>query len=507
MVFIALVPILIVEDNVSTFYKRRFWPALLITYFTFLCWNVFTTYWIWYASHAGAMFAIGANALLMTVPFMLFFGVKRRAGRVWGYISLVSFWLCLEMLHLNWDAPWPWLNFGNVFGTMRNWVQWYEYTGALGGTVWVWVVNILIYEGVRGQWTGDRGQGEVDSGQLTVDRRQDTNPSGSKIRYKLFIVALGVVAVPVIISYIIKPKDVQPSGKANVVAVQPNIDPYNDKFDTATYAFQINTLLSLSAKTMDSNTIILVWPETAIAEDVNEQHLFSNISVNKIHNFLKVHPRIKLITGISSNTIYPQNVSHTNTARPFPDKTAWYDVFNTALLMDKSDNFTVYHKSKLVPGVEKMPYPGALSFLERFSIDEGGASGSLGSQDTPTIFHINDTLKVAPVICYESIFGDHIRGFVKKGADFIAIITNDGWWKNSPGYMQHLYFGALSAIETRRFIVRSANTGVSCFILPSGTIVQPTEYWVPAAIKSPIYINNNITFYTRYGDYIGWIGC
>ena len=492
IVFIGFVPLLAVEDHISRFYRRKFWTMMPIAYICFLCWNIFTTYWIWFASPAGSVFAIGANSLLMVIPFMLFVGVKRRIGRQWGYISLACFWLCLEMLHLNWDAPWPWLNIGNVFATLPNWVQWYEYTGALGGTVWVWVVNVLIYEGIR-KWS-------VDSGQLTRNRKEE------KGRSRLLIIAAAVIIVPVVISYIIKPKDTLPSGKANIVAVQPNIDPYNDKFDAATYAFQINTLLSLSEKTMDSNTIALVWPETAIAEDVNEEHLFNNQSVNKIHDFLKKHPRLKLITGISSNTVYPQNAPHTNTSRLFPDKTAWYDIYNTALLLDKTDRFSVYHKSKLVPGVEKMPYPGALKFLERFAIDEGGASGSLGSQDSPTIFKLNDTLKAAPVICYESIFGAHIGKFINKGADIITIITNDGWWKNSPGYMQHLYYGSLRAIETRRFIVRSANTGVSCFVLPSGAIIQPTSYWVQAAIKSPIYINHQVTFYTRFGDYIGWAG-
>lgn len=493
VVFIALVPLLAVEDNISRFYKRRFWTVFLFSYITFTFWNLFTTYWIWYASH-WAIFAIAANALFMTITFTLFFAVKRRGGRILGYISLICFWLSFEMLHLNWDAPWPWLNIGNVFGAMPNWVQWYEYTGVLGGTVWVWAVNILIYEGLR-QVIGDRGQG--------IEKQSSVNShqiSEKKNSFRLLYIALGVIVVPVVISYSIKPKNDAPTGKANMVAVQPNIDPYLNKFDPATYASQINTLISLSEGALDSNTVAIAWPETAIAEDVNEQSLFSQPSVIRIHEFLKKHPRIKLITGISTNIIYPKNAPHSSTARPFPDKTAWYDLFNTALLMDYSNNVETYHKSKLVPGVEKMP----LKFLEQLSIDEGGASGSLGSQDTPTVFKINDTLKAAPVICYESIFGDHVRQFVKKGADVITIITNDGWWKNSPGYMQHLYFGSLRAIETRRFMVRSANTGVSCFVLPSGKIIQPTEYWVPAAIKAPLIINHSLTFYTKYGDYIGW---
>jgi len=426
--------------------------------------------------------AIVLNSILMSIPFMMFHFTKRKLGPTWGYISLVCFWLCLEMLHLNWDAPWPWLNVGNVFAVSRNWVQWYEYTGALGGTVWVWAVNILIYKliGARSQGSGARG--------------------------RALAVVIAIVLVPVIISYTIKPKNPALTNRVNVVAVQPNIDPYNDKFDTATYDYQINTLISLSEQKVDSNTIFVAWPETAIAELISENNIFSYRSVNKIHDFLKRHPHLKLITGVNSYATYPMGGFHSETARMYPDKSGWYDGFNAAFEMDHSDSVHIYHKFKLVPGVEKMPYPTVLSFLESYSISMGGPGGSLGSKYAPYPFIINDSVKVAPVICYESIFGSYVGQFVKNGANVLAIITNDGWWQNTPGYKQHLYTGALRAIETREFIVRAANTGISCFIMPSGDILQATDFWVPAAIKSPLVISHFQTFYTRYGDYIGCAG-
>jgi apolipoprotein N-acyltransferase len=150
-----------------------------------------------------------------------------------------------------------------------------------------------------------------------------------------------------------------------------------------------------------------------------------------------------------------------------------------------------------------MPYPSLFSFLETLIIDLGGTSGSLGSQDSADIFTLNDGVVAAPIICYESIFGDYVNDFVEKGANVITIITNDGWWHDSPGYKQHLHYAVLRAIETRRFVARSANTGVSAFISPTGKILQQTKFWVPDVLKSDIYINNQKTFYTLYGDYIG----
>lgn len=486
IVFIAFVPLLALESNIAKYHNARGKKIFFLAYFTFLCWNVFTTWWVWYASGPGAIAAIVLNTLLMTIPFWLFTRVKRRAGKTLGYISLVCFWLCLEMLHLNWDAPWPWLNLGNVFSALPSWIQWYEYTGALGGTVWVWVVNILVYE----FWVAK-----------PVEKKWSP-------RRKMFLTAsLLCIILPIVISFRVSVKGHPrlPLGP-NIVAVQPNIDPYSEKFDPATFAEQINTLLELTNKTIDSNTIIVAWPETAIAEEINEEAINNNPSVAHIQEFLAKHPKITLITGINSYKTYPLSGLHSNTARLLPSKEAWYDIYNAAVKMGHGQQMEFYHKSKLVPGVEKMPYPGLLSFMERFAISEGGTSGSLGSQDTPTVFKINDTLKVCPVICYESIFGAHVGRFVKKGADIITIITNDGWWYESPGYKQHLSYATLRAIETRRFIARAANTGVSCFIWPSGEIFDQTEYGKPAAIKSALFINHQITFYTRYGDYIGWAG-
>jgi apolipoprotein N-acyltransferase len=113
-----------------------------------------------------------------------------------------------------------------------------------------------------------------------------------------------------------------------------------------------------------------------------------------------------------------------------------------------------------------------------------------------------DSLKIAPVICYESVFGSYVTQYIRKGANLIFVITNDGWWGNTPGHRQHFTFSQLRAIETRRSIARSANTGISAFIDQRGDVFQKTKYWEPAVIRQVINANNKITFYVKYGDYI-----
>jgi len=152
-----------------------------------------------------------------------------------------------------------------------------------------------------------------------------------------------------------------------------------------------------------------------------------------------------------------------------------------------------------------MPLIHYLPFVEKFALDLGGTVGSLGINADQTPFVINESLKVAPIICYESVYGEFLNRFIQNGAHVIFVITNDGWWGNTAGHRQHLLFSVIRAIETRRSVARSANTGVSCFINQRGDILQRTKYWEPAAIRQKINANDKITFYVKNGDYIGRI--
>lgn len=210
-----------------------------------------------------------------------------------------------------------------------------------------------------------------------------------------------------------------------------------------------------------------------------------------------------MVFGVSSYKTYPDKNSAPATARARNDMT--YDMFNTAIFLGKNGQTQIYHKSILVVGVEKMPFAKHLGFLGDLVINIGGTTNSLGRQEEPSNFITKDKTQVAPVICYESVFGEFVTKYVKKGAQMIFIITNDGWWKNTPGYHQHLSFARLRAIETRRSIARSANTGISCFINQRGDISQETEWWKPTSIKGTININDKITFYVKFGDYIARI--
>lgn len=113
---------------------------------------------------------------------------------------------------------------------------------------------------------------------------------------------------------------------------------------------------------------------------------------------------------------------------------------------------------------------------------------------------------VTPVICYDSIWGEWVARSVSQGSEFIAIITNDGWWENTSGKDQHLDYAKLRAIETRRWVCQSANTGISAFINQRGDVVKQSKWWVKTALKHDINLNSDITFYVEYGDYLPKLG-
>jgi apolipoprotein N-acyltransferase len=473
LIFIAFIPLLMVENAIYQAPERyRSFTLLACSYLTFFIWNIITTWWIKNASFGGAAMAILCNALLMSIVFIAFHNVKKRIGEKWGHLVFICFWITFEFLHLDWDLTYPWLTLGNVFANDINWIQWYEYTGAFGGSLWVLVLNVLIFK--------------VQS---------------SKFKVQSLVLVLSFVIIPISLSYLIKGNETTKES-CNVVVVQPNIDPYNEKF-TADPAIQIKQMLDLADKKVDSTTDYLLFPETALTEYIWENDIYQSLSIKQVQAYLKKYPRLKIVIGASTLKRYRPEEQPSATARKFTDADEYYDSYNTALQLDSSGRIQIYHKSRLVPGVEKMPFPFLFKYFENFALDLGGTTGSLGSQEERTVFVSSDKKsKTAPVICYESIYGEFVGEYIRNGAQFISIITNDGWWGDTPGYKQHLKYGVLRAVETRKWIARSANTGISCFINPKGELLQTTQWWQPAVIAQKITLNSTQTFYTEHGDYI-----
>lgn len=483
LLFVALIPLFYVEQK---FYeesgKRSKIHLLGYSYITFVVWNALTTFWVSNSTLFGGIMAVALNSLLMSTVFYIYHTSRVLTQNKSGQFILLFYWIAWEYFHLEWDLSWPWLNLGNGFSAFPHWVQWYEYTGVLGGTAWILIVNILLFKAIY----------------FTYRIRVVDRPVLAH-----FVMAVLFIVVPLVYSINTYNNYQEKTNPVDVVVVQPNNDPYTEQYNRAPEEV-LGHIFDLAAAKADSTADFVVAPESAIQERaLYENFLDRGKSIRILREYADNHPERAIVIGASTYYIVPEDEEPPLAARSFSDSDRHYVAYNTAFYLDSTQQEQLYHKSKLTPGVEKMPFKKLFRHVENFAIDLGGTVGTLGTDPYRIPFETHTGDEIAPIICYESIYGEFCAKFVRNGADAFFIITNDGWWGNTPGHRQHLQFASLRAIETRRSIARSANTGVSAFINQRGDILKATKYWEEDVIRDKINTNEEITFYVRYGDYLG----
>jgi apolipoprotein N-acyltransferase len=486
--FVGLVPMLLAMENIINSPSAKKGKLIFNTTFLgFFIWNTLCVYWVYNSLKIiGPIVAMpvtlipyALGPLLMATACWLYYRMRIVTNRALSLAALVCFWIGYEYLHQSWDLNFPWMTLGNGFAVSHKWIQWYEYTGVYGGTIWVWAINILLfllYVGLREAQT-------------------------TQVRKKLVIAVTLTLVLPLGFSlyrYYSYKEQINPS---NIVVAQPNIDPY-EKNGVIPVRTQIATLTQLSDSIGQTNTEFFIWPETAIADYIDEDHMLASSYYLQVKQFLNKYKNGNVITGGETYRLYDKP---NGTARNIPDG-RFADNYSTAISIENSAKVQLYHKSRLVPGAESLPFENALFFLEPVFAHLGGATGNYTIQQEPGVFYSQSGIGATPVICYESIWGEWVAKSVKQGSQFIAIITNDGWWENTSGKDQHLDYAKLRAIETRRWVCRSANTGISAFINQRGDVVKQSGWWVKTALKQDINLNSDITFYVDYGDYLPRLG-
>lgn len=471
---VALVPLLILSEAYSSS-ARDWWRMAGYMALTCLVWHAATVWWVWNATPIGPIAATIIGTWWNMIAFMTFHFVSKRAPRALAYTLLVALWIATESLYNSAEVlSFPWLVLGNGFSNDIALVQWYEYTGVFGGTLWVLASNLAIYEILR------------------------TKTKSAKVRAALIALVPMLLSIALFFGY-------TPSERtAKVSVIQPNIPCYPDERKAAGKENALPGVQRLMAQ-VEEGVAYVVMPESALSylphfnsinEDNTEQYkpLFTALRGN-------APERTKLITGASSMRLYGESAA-TETAREH-NILGYYDLFNSALLVDsEGDIEKIYHKGKLVVGVEAVPMRKLFKYFE---VDLGGISGQLGWGTEHIIFE-NDSVKIGPSICYEGIYGEYFGGFARRGAELMALISNDGWWGNTPGHKRLFDFSRLRAIESRRSIARSANTGISGFISPRGkTIGKRLEWNEEGVLTAELELRDDLTIYTRYGDWVARI--
>src|SRR5690606_38560120 len=278
----------------------------------------------------------------MAIVFWLFHICKRKVGQREGYFALIIFWLAFEYLHLNWALSWPWLTFGNVFANTHSWVQWYEYTGILGGSLWVLLLNVLLFQLAWLIYTGH-------------------SALKPKLVYAFSTILL--LILPILLSINMYGRYVEKGKDTEIVLVQPNIDPYYDKFWGMAESDQIDRLVSLARTKCSKSTDFVVMPETAFPMAYWEHELEYIYGTEAVRKLIEDFPQLKVVVGLTTSKLYIEGDELSSTARAFQDGKGHYDNYNAAIQLDSSDRIPIHHKSKLVLGVEKVPFIEYLPFM------------------------------------------------------------------------------------------------------------------------------------------------
>ena len=472
LMFIAWVPLLFLEGRISKGAKGNvFW----FSFSTFLLWNVLTTWWIWNATPA-AVLAWILNSLFMASVFWAFHRTKMKlCNGTFGNFILIPYWMAFEFLHYYWDAKWPWLNLGNVFSTRTTWIQWYSLTGVAGGTLWILIVNILANNLLTALF----------------------NRQKKSIVWHIGLIA-SVLVSPIVGSKIAYHHYEEQGVDTEIIVIQQNCNPWNEQFNNKYYDSTIQRNVELAEKLVTPETRFVVSSESAIQEGIWLDQMDKVRAFDILGKFIDRHPHCCFVIGGTTYEWVPKGMENDFPARQVGSSNRYYYTHNSALLIDTL-NVQHRNKSRLVAGVEAIPE--WMGFLKNFSLTVGIARGSLKTDKHPINLSFGEHLVGVP-ICYESVFGGYVSEFVRKGSDLLFVSTNDGWWGDTPGYRQHFEFSKLRAIENRRCVARSANTGKSGFVNQKGDVLQETEYWKEDVIKATLKANANMTFYTKHGDYL-----
>jgi apolipoprotein N-acyltransferase len=495
LAFAGFAPLLwVVERRMSRRGPQSYLNLVALVYPAFFVWNALTCYWISLTAlsvgederipaFVAGVLAVVVNALLMTLPVVTYVFVRKRLNTpklFLKYLIFIPFWVGFEFLHFRWDLTWSWLTLGHAFTYYPFYLQYLEFTGVLGTSVHTLVATAML-------------AGAVEAG--ATEQKISFKVVGLGVAWLIFPLALYPV--------LSRPGRFEPVGQINVRVVQPNVDPYN-KFAVLSPDEQMRRFAELIRRPGVDTVDLAVLPETAVPVGLMAHDLKNTVYLGEIRDLVRQYPRLNVLTGAIIYRIYREGEKTTASTKTLFDgtDTVRYESYNAALMPESDDRY--YVKSKLVPFTERTPFLEYARVLEAFNLTMGGHFGGFGLPDSLIVLRTRRGVGVAPLICYESEFGQTSAEIVRKGAQLLCVITNDGWFGESSGHIQHAHLASLRCIETRRDLARSANTGISLFGDLNGAYYpERLGWWKQGTIDRKLNLYAHTTFFMRYGDWPG----
>lgn len=432
--------------------------GLLLGFLTGVTAYIGIIYWIAYVIvHYGYLpLYVGIILMLLLACYLSLYVSLFAAGLVYFrdkiplYLTAPVLWVCFEYGKSFFLTGFPWENLGYSQYLNRYLIQSADVVGVFGLSFILLLVNATIFEVI------------------------------SKKSKKEYIVAgcVFLVIVSVLVYGVYRVNHVNQilrSAKGlDVYLVQGNIEQAI-KWDKKYKKETLDIYERLSLKHAPDNGSLIVWPETAVP--------FKFQVMNDLHEQI-VHLSVKtkswLLFGSVSSLPYPGG----------------HEFFNSAYLLSPSGDVRgKYDKVHLVPYGEYVPLRNVMPFVEGFT--EGIGDFSQGPGFYPLTM---DDKKIGVLICYEGILAHASRQYKNNAAELLVNITNDAWFGNTSAPFQHFSMSVFRAVETRLYLVRAANTGVSGIVDPTGKIIAATDIFQKDAIKGAVKFVRIPTLYDRFGD-------
>ena len=473
--FFAFIPFFFVlEKKDSLASINRF------SYFMLFFFNLITLYWVGgWTKETDSFLMISGVALLFFNPLFylivtsLYYFSKKVFGKKTALFLFPFYWVLFEYLYSLTDLRFPWLTLGNCLPYFNRFIQIADVVGVYGLSLIIIFINVFLF--------------------LSVKNWKETK----KINFNYLITAAAIFFIVLIYGTIRVNSFEQGDNKIKVGLIQPNFNPWN-KWQAGKVNEQLDLYLSMSEQAINKGAKFIIWPESALPV-----YLLSGnyeIEVARINQFVS-SKNIYLMTGMPDVNFYfnksesPKDAKETKSG-------VLYASYNSILLFSpNSPVIQKYKKIKLVPFGEHVPFVEQFPFLGQFIKWEVGISSwNVGKEKIVFDFNEpeNTPIKVAGVVCIESIYPDFVADFVKAGANFIVVVTNDSWYGYSSGPFQHKEISVLRAVENRKSVVRAANGGVSCIIDPLGRTISETKFFTRDILVGDAVIQNGLTFYSRY---------
>ncbi|NTW50743.1 MAG: apolipoprotein N-acyltransferase [Chlorobiales bacterium] len=476
LAWVAFVPLLLSAKNDLSF--GSFYRRIYIAMFAFVMVSV---WWISLSTVLGGVLTYFAQSFFLTIPWSVFYLINKRVGWKPALFSFPFVWTAWEWIYLDMDISFGWLTLGNSQANLYWLIQYVDLFGTWAISFWIVLFNILAVLAVERWQTGGRD-----------------NMAFAK--QAALIVALMLVPPLAYSAYIFaQPEPVQK--QLSVSIVQPNIDPFA-KWETMTRRDILEKNIGMSDSVVQSSKPdMILWPETAIPYFI----LLPNSSTYRDRLFTKVTEwNTPLLTGFSDAVIYADSTERQAGAKYDEQIGQYYDTFNSAMLMCPADpEPDVYHKMELVPFAERVPYMEYIPFFSKATVKLAGISSWGRGKNLKNMgfrSQAGDSVQVCGLICYESIYPGFVAKFVRQGANFLTVITNDGWFSKSYGPYQHAAFSRLRCIETRRAMARCANTGITFFIDRYGRTYGEIPWWEARTTTAPVGLATEHSFYVSHID-------